>query len=98
LTYLAPKKTILFPTATGSFVTDKIAIKGQSNDTKVHENDHHHGNMLHCACIIDTFPLLDFVFKENNAQFLTTTINDGEKGVKNTVAKAAADTELFGTD
>lgn len=99
LTYLAPKKTVLFQTATELLVTNKIAIKRQSSDTKVYENYHyHHYNILHLACIIDMFPPPDFVFKENNTQFFTISINYLVKGVKSKVAKAAADTELFRKD
>lgn len=56
LTHLAPKKTVLFQTATELFVTNKIAINGQSNDTKVYDNyhyRHHHCNILHLPSIID---------------------------------------------
>lgn len=62
----------MFQTATELFVANKIAIKGQSNDTKV--------NVLHWDCIMDITPPPDFVFKENNAQFFTISINDFWKG------------------
>lgn len=52
-THLAPKKTVLFQTAIEVFVTNKIAIEGQSNDTKVYENYHQHCNILRLASIVD---------------------------------------------